>query len=174
MFKDLPSCTTTISCNTCKDAKHRSMPTININVDIILKNGLGNMQNAIKDTCTMQHATFCATCQNPATSITTYGPHLVIDTSVFTDIEYIRSIDVEEPTCSLNTIAKSIKMNNQHYNIAGIVSYHQYQSGTNNGHYTALTYTGSNWYNYDDIMTNRTSTNINDRFYPHVIIYVIN
>jgi len=56
--------------------------------------------------------------------------------------------------------------------IAGAVSYYQYASDRNNGHYTAFVYDITQSYLYDDMMTKRKIAS-DDEVAPHLIVYVI-
>jgi len=50
---------------------------------------------------------------------------------------------------NLHSIAKTIVLNNTNYILTAVVYYIQYNN--NNGHYTALAYAGTHWYEYDDL-----------------------
>jgi len=63
-------------------------------------------------------------------------------------------------------------MNDNNYILAGVVSYHQYASDKNNGHYTAFVY-DTQWYLYDDMMTKRKIASDDEEVAPHLIIYII-
>jgi ubiquitin C-terminal hydrolase len=104
------------------------------------------MQRAIDDTKSIQSK--CHTCGKSAITSVTYGKHVIIDTSVFTDRTYITS-DIKH---KLYSIAKTIALNNINYILSGVVHYKQ--NTNNNGHYTALTYAGTHWYEYDDLKKN--------------------
>lgn len=99
------------------------------------------MQRAIDDTKNIRSK--CHTCGKSAETNVTYGKHIIIDTSIFTDNTYI-SLDIKH---NLHSIAKTITLNNTNYILTGVVHYKQYNN--NNGHYIALTYAGTHWYEYD-------------------------
>ncbi|EFN69474.1 hypothetical protein EAG_15235, partial [Camponotus floridanus] len=61
--------------------------------------------------------------------------HLLVDCSISTNKRYAASIDVEKKHMTLESIPKALDINEQHYVIAGAVSYHKYASNKNNGHY---------------------------------------
>ncbi|KYM98418.1 hypothetical protein ALC62_10871, partial [Cyphomyrmex costatus] len=60
--------------------------------------------------------------------------------SVFTDERYAASVGIEKKSAILGSVPKNLNINQQNYVIAGAVSYHQYPSEENNGHYTAFVY----------------------------------
>jgi len=163
LFKNEPSCVFTRSCS-CGDMHLRTTITCNVNVDILLQEGLTHMQRAIDDIKNIQSK--CHTCGALAETSVTYGKHVIIDTSIFTDNTYIRS----NRKHNLHSIAKTIVLNNTNYILTGVVHYILYNN--NNGHYVALAYAGTHWYEYDDLKKKRITVNPNQDVTPHVILYV--
>ena len=124
------------------------------------------MQRAIDDAQNIPSN--CQKCGALACSNFEYGKHILIDTSVFTDHRYLnRNVNNKH----LNSIAKTVTMNNINYVLAGIVHYIQY-GNTNNGHYIAYALVGTHWYKYDDLKKKRETVNDAQEINPHVILYV--
>lgn len=161
LFKDEPSCIFTKSCS-CSELHSRQTITHNINVDILLNEGLAHMERAIDDIKNIQSK--CRTCGALAETTVTYGKHIIIDTSIFTDNRYKRT-DLKH---NLNSIAKTILLNNTNYILTGVVHYIPHKN-----HYIALAYTGKQWYEYNDLKKKRITINPNRDVTPHVIMYVI-
>jgi len=61
----------------------------------------------------------------------------------------------KKKSATFGPIPKILKINEQNYAIADAVSYHQYASDKNDGHYTANVYHTSGWYLYDDMVIKR-------------------
>lgn len=112
--------------------------TCNINVDIILKNGPGVIQEAVDDIA-LNNTIICKECKKHTSRIFSYGPHLIFDTSIVTDIEYLKRINIERVNFTLDNVATNIIIGNTNYSLAGIVSYIKYGNYYNNGHYIAYT-----------------------------------
>lgn len=79
---------------------------------------------------------------------------------------------MQPPQYILNNIAKTIIADGHKYYLVGIVSYIKYGSNYTNGHYIAYTYTGSDWYKYDDMTSKRSVATTNQKVQPHVMFYV--
>jgi len=115
-FENEPSYMYTKSCS-CGNTESRKIITCNVNVDILLQKGLQQMQHAIDDAKNIKSK--CRTCNAQAECCVTYGKHILIDTSIFTDDTYINNkSDVKH---NLNSIAKIITLNNINYILADIV-----------------------------------------------------
>lgn len=72
----------------------------------------------------------------------------------------------------MDNVTKLVVVDNIYYSLSGVISYIKYGSGYSNGHYIAFTYTGTNWYKYDDMASKRSVANVKEEICPHVIIYV--
>lgn len=84
LFNNEPSCIYNKSCS-CNVVNTRKTITCSVNVDILLQEGLQHMQRAINDVGNMRSKCTC----NASEYFTTYGKHIIIDTSIFTDQGYI-------------------------------------------------------------------------------------
>lgn len=70
---------------------------------------------------------------------------------VFTDNTYInRNPNVKH---NIDTLAKTITLNDNTYILAGLIHYISCGSNTN-GHYIAFSFAGTHWYIYDDLKKN--------------------
>lgn len=171
LFKNIPSSTTTYNCNNCSHSYCRTSPICNINVDVILKNGLNYMQEAINDNIIARKESSCSNCKQRINRTFSYGSHLIIDTSIFSDDNYIHTQNIEiKHNYALNKITKLVNVANNNYSLSGIASYIKYSNGI--GHYVAFTYTGTTWYKYDDMTSKRTVAKPEEEICPHVIIYI--
>lgn len=144
LIQNIPSCTTLYDCNICAHNYRRSSPTCHINVDELLKSGLNNMQQAINDNVIAKKITTCSVCKSVVNRTISYGSHLIIDTSILSDPNYIKTQNTLRYTYLLDDVAKIVTVNCNNYCLAGIVSYIKYGSSLSNGHYIAYTYTGLN------------------------------
>lgn len=125
------------------------------------------MQRAIDDVRNINST--CRTCGALAEYCMTYGKHIIIDSSNFSDSRYVnRRLDIRH---DLNSITKSIVLNNINYILVDIVHYIQCDN-KNNGHYTAFAFTGTKWYEYDDLRKKRMIVNSTQIINPHIILYV--
>ncbi|XP_012054782.1 PREDICTED: uncharacterized protein LOC105617841 [Atta cephalotes] len=68
------------------------------------------------------------------------GRFLIAGWTIFKDGQYAASISIEKKNTAFGSIPKKLNMNDNNYILAGVVSYHQYASDKNNGHYTAFVY----------------------------------
>ena len=166
LFIDEPSYEFVKSC-TCDAASSRSSVICNINVDVLFHQGLQNMQHAIDDAQNITSK--CQICDALAESYYKYGKHIIIDTSVFSDRRYYRNPNNVKH--DLDSVAKTITMNDTNYVLAGVVHYIQY-GNVNNGHYIAYAFSGKYWYKYDDLKKKREIVNCTQEINPHVILYV--
>lgn len=125
------------------------------------------MQQAIDDAQNITSK--CQICGALAESNFKYGNHIIIDTSVFTDYRYRHgNANIKH---YLNSVAKTITMNDANYILASVVHYTQ-TGNINNGHYIAYAFAGTYWYKYDDLKKKRESANCTQEINPHVILYV--
>lgn len=154
-FENAPSCTTSYNCDNCPHYNRRTLPTCPINVNKIFINGLSDIQQATEDGIISQKITTCYGCKSVTNRTITYGHHLIIDPSSLSDLNYMKSLNITHRTFFLNNVAKTVTVNDNRYCLAGIVSYINYSSAGDfiNGYYVAFTYTGLNWYEYDDLTT---------------------
>lgn len=127
------------------------------------------MQQALNDI--IADKTTCYQCKKYVNRIILFGPHLIIDTSVFSHDTYINEQNINTHKYVLNEVSKLIVIDNIHYSIAGVVSYVNYAS-CNSGHYLAYTYVGTHWYKYDDMASKRSIATGEEKICPHLIIYV--
>lgn len=61
LFQNEPSCTATTTC-TCGVTESRRTITLNVNVDILLQEGLHHMQHDINDVTNVKRSSICPTC----------------------------------------------------------------------------------------------------------------
>lgn len=168
LFIDLPSVTRTMMCLNCDNAQIRDLPTLHINVDVIIEKGLGHVQEAIDDTESIkQNDSHCGKCNYSALQRNhLYGPHLFLDLTILTDPMYPKSSDGARLT--LHSIAKSVVVDDKHYHLSGIINYIEGKR-----HYTAMTYAGSCWYEYDDLEKDRKFLGKDQTVTPHVLMYAV-
>jgi len=169
LFLNEPSCTITTTC-TCDIKKSRRILTLNINVDILLQDGLQHMQRAINDIRNVN--SICRTYNTSKEYCNIYqafiGNHIIIDSSIFTDYRYNnRPLDLKH---TLNSITKYITLHDINYILTGIVHHTQYDD-RNNGHYIAFALSGTRWYKYDDLNKKREIANGIEEIKLHVILY---
>lgn len=131
LFTDVPSYRKTIEC-LCTSSRTKQIVELNLNVDILLCKGLQHMQAAIDDALAV--TTRCKKCLANVNENVEYGPHLFIDTTIFTDKRYTKRDETIEH--SLDTIALKVKVKSKFYILVGVVHYINF-SGDNvdNGHY---------------------------------------
>jgi len=132
LFTDIPSCRKTIECS-CTSSRTRQTVELNLNVDDVL-----------------MVTTKCRQCLTTVNENVEYGPHLFIDTSIFTDDSYKK----RDKTIahSLDTITTQIKLKSKLYLLIGVVHYLNFGDGSgSSGHYVAYARCGSHWYAYDDL-----------------------
>lgn len=166
LFENEPSCTITTTC-TCGVKESRRTITLNINIDILLQEGLQQMQCAINDARNVN--SICRKCGTAKEYCNIYGNHTIIDSSIFTDYRYNnRRLDLKH---TLHSIANTITLGDINYILIGVVHYTQYYN-SNNGHYIAFALTGTRWYKYEDLNKKREIANCLEEIRPHVILYV--
>lgn len=121
LFKNESSCIFTKSC-LCGNVHSRQTVMCNVNIDIFLYEGLAHIKRAIDDIRNIKSK--CHTYGALVETSVTYGKHIIIDTSIFTDNRY-KLTDVKH---NLHSIAKTITLNNVNYILVGIVHYMVLQS----------------------------------------------
>jgi len=168
LFTDIPSCQKTIKCS-CTSSRTRQTVELNLNVDILLCKGLQHMQEAIDDTLIVTSK--CRKCSATINENVEYGPHLIIDTTIFTDDTYTKRN--KSIVHSLDTVATTVKLNTKSFVLVGIL-YYVNPSGSNidSGHYVAYARCGSHWYAYDDLKKKRHPIHAKTVINPHLIFYV--
>lgn len=174
LFTEMPSITRTKICSNCDYTQSRYFPTLNINIGMIIDDGLGVIQKAIDDTkLDKNYMVKCAKCNGIISSKVEYGPHIFLDTSLITDPNYKRKGKFES---TLDSITKSITLNDNCYTLSGIIDYKYYENSSNeninNGHYIAIAFTGMHWYEYDDLQKTKNYISSQKTITPHVIMYV--
>jgi len=132
-----PSYSRSLYCNNCKTTSERNFTFLNINVDIILQNGPGHMQDAINSAINSNY--ICKNCKKVQDYNLMYNSHILIDITVLTDKNYNHSLKLPFHM-KLDAISKRIEVGGKFYNLIGAIRY----IGHNelNGHYTGIVYTG--------------------------------
>lgn len=171
LFADFPSLTISKKCNHCSHENVRNISVISINIDIILKNGLSKLQDAVLDTNKVRELT-CKKCNEFIIENYDFRSHLLIDATVFTDKKYASLIGIDRKDVPLDSILKTLQFHEQKYIIAGVVSYHPYATEPNNGYYTAYIYDTMYWYVYDDMTSKRRTASEKEIIEPHLLMYV--
>lgn len=100
-----------------------------------------------------------------------YGPHIFIDTSVFTDEKYTqRDVTIVH---SLDAISTKLEIKSKMYILVGIVHYiNSSGSIADSAHYVAYACCGAHWYEYDDLKKKRNLINAKTTIKPHLIYYI--
>lgn len=146
LFTDIPSCKITTNCP-CTSSKTRQLVELNINIDILLCKGLQYMQDAINDTLAITPK--CRKCFERVEENYEYGPHLFIDTTIFSDNRYTKRNTTI--TNSLSTIATTIELKSTKYILTGLINYENLSDNASSGHYITYSRCGPHWYEYDDL-----------------------
>lgn len=141
-FISLSSFTRDKTCKVYNLSNERKFTAMSINVDILLNKGFQSIQDVLNDTLTLKQA--CVKCNNSCYINENYGPHIMIDTSVLTDINYLKT-----NIYNLVNIAKNI-VNNNKYVLREVINYLKSMR-----HYIALLFTGASRYEYDDLKSKR-------------------
>jgi len=116
----------------------RNLPTLCINVEIVLKKGFNYIQEAIDDTENLNVSqVLCKKCCANLGKIHEYGSHI---TSVISDPRY--NCESNENVL-LKNFTKIIKFGEKTYKLCGIINYkgNPSKSFAIVGHYTAVAYT---------------------------------
>lgn len=164
-FTYLPSLERIKTCTTCNDSNNRKFTCISINVDILLNKGLQYIQEAINDAIISKQT--CIKCNNTCEIIENYGLQILIDTSIVTDVNYLKNIKLQPKTYNLDDIQKNITIGTKKYIIRGVVNYINYMR-----HYTAVLFTNTTWYEYDDLKSKRIQVSPTKyKLTPHVLLY---
>lgn len=174
LFRTIPSCIKIKSCDYCDKSNVRQLPLVNIDVNIILRNGLINIQQSIEEAVLMRGT--CGTCKRTCTEATEYGSHIIIDTSILTDDNYLHDNNIEKHIYRIEDVQSNININDKTYLLVDIISYQQYvckRQINQTGHYVAYIINNNNWYKYDDINTRRQTVKVEEIITPHLIMYLI-
>lgn len=117
-----PSLKRTRICPTCRSEKNRDVLFLSINVDVIIKNGLGHLQEAINSMdCNDNY--MCKTCQETEETHVQYGPHMIIDTSSLSHDSYVADLGVVSSDYPLSSVSKRINVNGKFYSIVSVANY---------------------------------------------------
>ncbi|XP_039289118.1 uncharacterized protein LOC111057648 [Nilaparvata lugens] len=163
LFENQPSIIRKIRCN-CGLQSERKCVIVNVNVDKLLDEGLASMEETILDADPLVRRR-CSSCGDfVAEEQVEYGPHLLIDLSIFTDENYLKGRSITLP--SLDEIAPSVKLGGKMYMMAGAVHWAQ-------RHYTAYVKTGTFWHLYDDLQKKRKLVKHDQKIQPHLLVYII-
>ena len=167
LFRKSPTYHWTKSCGKCGLTNERSCQFLPINVNVILTKGFNYLQEAIEDTalCSIYN---CKDCNIPCKVQTSYGCHVMFDTTVITDPNYRTAGDINRTIHTLGCLAKCITINDTQYILAGTVTY-------SNDHYVAYAYNGTTWRQYNDLTPKqRLTVPSTEIIKPHIIIYIKN
>lgn len=156
LFEKEPSFSYRTQCS-CGYANSRKFQLIDVNIDMILCGGLHLIQEAIDDCITVERS--CFNCKKKIASLTEYGSHLIIDTSVVTDTGYLNRDKII--THKLSSLKKIVKIGERTYMLIGIVDY-----STEKKHYVAYALAGEFWFKYDGLLKKREI--IQRRLYIHI------
>lgn len=154
-----PSYVKSISCS-CGYKVTRSTVWVTVNVDILMEKGLQHMQEAIDDAPIIN--VVCHKCKKTVMEERVYGPHLLIDVTVFTDKRYTTSKKLIRH--DLESISTTVEAGNSTCFIAGVVDYR-------NEHYVAYPKSGMYWTLYNDIYDKRQNVKSSTDVKPHLIVY---
>lgn len=176
LFADFPSMTINKKCHNCNYEHVRKIPVLTTNINILLQNGLSDMEKAILNT-NHEKDTTCKNCNQLIIEKYNFKSHLLVDCSAITDRRYAAVIGIQESISvyryTLDSIPKILYLNEQQYILAGAVAYHQYAIDKNNGHYTAYVYDTTFWNLYDDMTHKRKAVPDTEKLAPHLIMYTV-
>ncbi|EZA52146.1 hypothetical protein X777_08658 [Ooceraea biroi] len=99
-FVSFPSLHRKKTCTNCKYSNEKSYTAISINVDIVLNQGFQHIQDVIEDIIRHNKTSkqTCIQCYNLCDITETYGPHIIIDTSILSDKNYLKNTKLETKT----------------------------------------------------------------------------
>lgn len=120
LFQNIPSCTTAYNCDNCGHNYKRLSPICNINVNVIIENGLNNMQQAINDDTIARKETTCNNCKKRINRTILYASHLIIDSSILSDPNYTQAQNTEKHNFILDNITKLVVFDNAEYILSSI------------------------------------------------------
>jgi len=78
------------------------------------------MQQAIDDVIAKKITT-CNECKSKVNRMISYGHHLIIETSILSDPNHIKSQNISRHNYLLNDVAKTVTVNGNNYYLADIV-----------------------------------------------------
>lgn len=162
LLEGIPSCIKTNSCATCFESRVRKLTFVSINVNLLLEKEFEHIQEAVD----IAHTQFSIYkfCNGPATLSAEFGPHIIVDTSIIPDENYLNSLEVPVKPCRLNCIQKTLVSDNSNYILSGIVSYR-------NAHYKTIIFNGIKWLIIDDMVNKLSAADPNETIFPHVVFY---
>lgn len=159
VFHDIPSYKIKVLCQ-CGYNFNKQVIIFNVNVDVLLCQGFGFMQDVINNGHITRRT--CKKCKTLIEDEIEYGPHMIIDSSAVTDDKYLnRNKDLRH---TLDSVTKIIEVSNRFYSLAGVISWSA-------EHYTGYVKSGIYWHEYNDLGPTCESVNINKIIQPHFIIY---
>lgn len=161
ILSDIPSYKTKVVCP-CGYSIYNQTIIFGINIDVILCQGFGYMQQAIDDGHETQR--ICRKCKQLIEDDIDYGPHLIIDTSFITDDRYTNRNEHLHHT--LGSIANFVSIKDKTYCLAGAGHWSA-------EHYTGFIKSGMFWHEYNDIGPSRDSINAKKTVQPHLILYTL-
>lgn len=167
----LPSIIRKNICHQCNYSSYRNFATLHINIDILLTEDLGKIQESINDTLFKEINKNCSQCNSILTQNYECSSHIFLDTSIITHLNY--KIEHRESS-TLDVITKLINVDDRDYVLCGIINYMSYNhKSKRDGHYTAITFTGMHWYEYDNLKKTRSFVSPEKIVTPHTIMYII-
>jgi len=99
----------------------RNLPTLCINIEILLKKEFNYVQEAINDTENLNVSqALCKKCCSNLERTHDYGTHIFLDTSVISDPNY--NAECKE-NVSLESFTKIIKLGQKNYILCGVINY---------------------------------------------------
>lgn len=118
-----------------------------------------------RDDCITIERTFFD-CKKKIASLTEYGPHLLIDTSIVTDTGYPNRDNIIAH--KLGSFKKIVKVGRKTYMLIGVVDY-----SIEKKHYVAYALAGEFWFKYNGLVKKRETVNSKTTICPHLIAYAI-
>lgn len=150
----------------CTFSNERNFTFISVNVNVLLQKGFSYIQDCVDDTSTVKDD--CMKCKNSCDTTETYGTQIMIDTSILADPNYLQDIGMKIKPSNLHEISKQIIIQGIRYILRGVINYMN-----NMHHYNALLFTGTKWYEYDDLKPKRIEISPTKyEVVPHVLLYV--
>jgi hypothetical protein len=125
LFIDFPSLIISKKCKHCNHEDLRKVPVLNINVDILLRNGISALQNSIIDN-NEEKDSMCKKCHQSVHEKYTFQSHLLVDSTTFSDKRYAALIGIKKKNPTLKSIPHMLNTNGQNYIIPGMVSHKPY------------------------------------------------
>lgn len=150
LLDGVPSVVNEINCQKCKTTYKTVKPTLQIDAQPILNKGIeSGLQTTINTYFVKQKRARCINCKNYACEKSEPGPHILLDT----EYPFINMPKNEkELTVTLSEIPQTLIINNNTYNLIGIVHFVSPKIDEGIGHYIAFckNITGI-WKQHDDL-----------------------